>query len=409
MAFEDWFSDDYGSDYVPAEQVDYGGLDVLAGGTDANSWANILSDSSSDPSCWANILGDSSSDPGSWADYLTQFVDDSANTLAQSDSGLSGYFDGSGYDTAALDNLIAQYLVPGSSDAPLLQSPASEDFFAQGNFETTDPVVSDATQLMRLANPNEATLNASSAAFDEALSNPVAKSMLIQNPGVYGVSPDTGGSYETPADETPYYRIQNPGVYGVSPDTGGSYEQPKQSLWDKIMSPAEGQQTDARMAALYKALGLAIPKPKSNLAMGVQAALAAAQIAGALKGNKDTVTGPPVSQSGKQTKQMSWNKSIANKASGGSIRGAVRTPQGALGLLRGTQPGQADGVPIAASHGEYIFDADTVASLGDGNTEAGARKLDEMRKNIRTHKRSAPPTKIPPKAKSPEAYLKGAK
>lgn len=394
MAFEDWFSDDYGSDYVPAEQVDYSNFDVLAGGTD--------------PDSWASILGDYSSDPGSWADYLTQFVDDSANTLAQSDSELSSYFDYSGYDTAALDSLIAQYSAPGSSDAPLLQSPTSEDFFARGDFETTDPVVSDTAQLIRLSSPTEATLNASNASFEEVLSNPVAKSMLIQNPGVYGVSPDTGGSYEQP-EEQQYYSVQNPGVYGVSPDTGGSYEQPKPSLWDRVMAPAEGQQTDARTAALYKALGLAIPKPKSNLAMGIQAALAAAQIAGALKGNKDTVTAPSVSQSGKQTKKMSWNNSIAGKASGGPIEGAGRRPMGALGLLRGPQPGQEDGVPIAASHGEYVFDADVVAALGDGNTEAGARKLDVMRENIRKHKRAAPASKIPPKAKNTAAYLKRAK
>lgn len=58
------------------------------------------------------------------------------------------------------------------------------------------------------------------------------------------------------------------------------------------------------------------------------------------------------------------------------------------------------------SDGEYVFDADTVAALGDGNNAAGARKLDSMRENIRRHKRSAPPNKIPPKAKHTEAYMK---
>ena len=55
------------------------------------------------------------------------------------------------------------------------------------------------------------------------------------------------------------------------------------------------------------------------------------------------------------------------------------------------------------------MDADVVAALGDGNTDAGAAKLDAMRENIRKHKRSAPPSKIPPKAKPVKAYLKGAK
>lgn len=56
--------------------------------------------------------------------------------------------------------------------------------------------------------------------------------------------------------------------------------------------------------------------------------------------------------------------------------------------------------------GEYVWDADTVAALGDGSTEEGARKLDALRERIRRHKRSAPASKIPPKAKKPEQYLK---
>lgn len=52
-----------------------------------------------------------------------------------------------------------------------------------------------------------------------------------------------------------------------------------------------------------------------------------------------------------------------------------------------------------------IFDADTVAALGDGSTKAGAAALDKMREEIRKHKRSAPVDKIPPKARSPLDYL----
>ena len=77
------------------------------------------------------------------------------------------------------------------------------------------------------------------------------------------------------------------------------------------------------------------------------------------------------------------------------------------GHVAGGSPGQADDVNARLSHGEYIMDADTVASLGDGNTEAGAGALDKMREEIRRHKRSAPINKIPPKAKKPMAYLRG--
>jgi len=89
----------------------------------------------------------------------------------------------------------------------------------------------------------------------------------------------------------------------------------------------------------------------------------------------------------------------------------------ALGLKRGglgalvdhPSGGQDDKVPAMLSGGEYVFDADAVSALGDGSTEAGAAKLDKMRENIRAHKRSAPPNKIPPKAKAPEQYMKGGK
>ena len=85
------------------------------------------------------------------------------------------------------------------------------------------------------------------------------------------------------------------------------------------------------------------------------------------------------------------------------------SPRGALALVRGGSSGQADDVNAALSHGEYVVDADVVSALGDGNTDAGARKLDQMRENVRSHKRSASKKSIPPKAKSPERYMKGGK
>jgi hypothetical protein len=69
--------------------------------------------------------------------------------------------------------------------------------------------------------------------------------------------------------------------------------------------------------------------------------------------------------------------------------------------------GQKDNVPALLSDKEYVMDADVVSALGDGDPDEGARKLDKMRENIRTHKRSASSKSIPPKAKAPEKYLKG--
>ena len=77
--------------------------------------------------------------------------------------------------------------------------------------------------------------------------------------------------------------------------------------------------------------------------------------------------------------------------------------------VEGEGDGQSDSIPAMLADGEYVMDADIVSALGNGSNKAGAKALDKMRENIRTQKRSAPINKIPPKAKSPLAYLKGAK
>jgi len=69
--------------------------------------------------------------------------------------------------------------------------------------------------------------------------------------------------------------------------------------------------------------------------------------------------------------------------------------------------GQDDTVPAKLSVGEYVIPADIVASLGDGNNDAGAKALDQLLKNVRKHK--APAMKkgsLPPKAKSPLQYMR---
>jgi len=85
------------------------------------------------------------------------------------------------------------------------------------------------------------------------------------------------------------------------------------------------------------------------------------------------------------------------------MRGALGYAAG--GYAGGASGGQADAIPAKLSSGEYVMDADVVSALGDGNNEAGAKKLDAMREQVRTHKRSASPDKIPPMAKEPMAYL----
>jgi len=70
---------------------------------------------------------------------------------------------------------------------------------------------------------------------------------------------------------------------------------------------------------------------------------------------------------------------------------------------------KGDPVPAKIADGEYVFPASFVTAIGRGDNKAGAKLLDSMREEIRAHKRSAPTSKIPPKAKSPLDYLKMVK
>ena len=77
--------------------------------------------------------------------------------------------------------------------------------------------------------------------------------------------------------------------------------------------------------------------------------------------------------------------------------------------IGGGADGRSDDVNALLSDGEYVFDAEAVAMLGNGSSEAGAKKLDDMRAKLRQHKGKAlAGGKISPDAKSPLSYLKGA-
>lgn len=73
---------------------------------------------------------------------------------------------------------------------------------------------------------------------------------------------------------------------------------------------------------------------------------------------------------------------------------------------QGHGDGRADNVNARLSPGEYVMDAETVAMLGNGNNQAGARKLDQMRKEVRMQKgRALAKGKFSPDAKDPKEYL----
>ncbi len=91
----------------------------------------------------------------------------------------------------------------------------------------------------------------------------------------------------------------------------------------------------------------------------------------------------------------------------GNVPESVRRYEGggyAQGGSRGD--GRSDHIEALLSPGEFVMDAETVSMLGNGSSEAGARRLEEMRQAVRKQKGGAlAKGKFSPDAKSPLAYL----
>lgn len=101
---------------------------------------------------------------------------------------------------------------------------------------------------------------------------------------------------------------------------------------------------------------------------------------------------------------------VRGYAEGGEVEGPLSQSfdsSQALGAVSGDGGGQDDMISARLSPGEYVFDAESVSMLGDGDNAAGARKLDELRAAMRAHKRSAPPDEIAPKSMGALSYLNG--
>lgn len=100
-------------------------------------------------------------------------------------------------------------------------------------------------------------------------------------------------------------------------------------------------------------------------------------------------------------RQGAYAQPAVRMAMGGALNAVAR-------FARGAGSGRDDTIHAKLSDGEYVMDAETVAMLGDGSNEEGARRLDAMRANIRKHKgRTLAKGKFSPNAKQPMAYLSG--
>lgn len=99
-------------------------------------------------------------------------------------------------------------------------------------------------------------------------------------------------------------------------------------------------------------------------------------------------------------------KTSRQYAEGGDVQGALT--QAFAGPVQSSVGGQDDLIDVKVAGGEFIFDADSVSAAGDGNTEAGFKKLEELRQQLRAQKRSAPVNEIPQQVQGPLSNMMGA-
>jgi hypothetical protein len=80
---------------------------------------------------------------------------------------------------------------------------------------------------------------------------------------------------------------------------------------------------------------------------------------------------------------------------------------GPLGYARGAGSGRDDTIEALLSDGEFVMDAETVSLLGDGSNNEGAKRLEELRQNLRKHKGAGlAKGRISPNARRPEHYMR---
>jgi len=107
--------------------------------------------------------------------------------------------------------------------------------------------------------------------------------------------------------------------------------------------------------------------------------------------------GPQGFQRGGEFDYWEQNEDISNTIPTVSAQGRY---------VRGPGTGRSDDIEARLSDGEYVMDAETVALLGDGSGDEGAKRLDAMRENLRKHKaKNLSKGKFSHKAKEPAKYM----
>ena len=330
------------------------------------------------------------------------------------DEDIYGYYDGGGgsyYDYVADDNLAYEqpYYPPSDDNLGYEQPyyPPSDDNLAYGvGGNNPDPYEDIAKDYVYKATPDtgigNALLGALKNAFKKADGSTDWRKIATAAGGLLGA---TGLGGLTKAQDTgpkgyqggiPSYslvreRVENTYDPTRRPGSGG-----RRYFSDVTYAPAAGVEA-ARTAAQEQAAGLAalnaanpanqyITQPPAQTPPPAETQPAAARAASAVI---EDLPVPTYNQGG-----------IAALKEGKYLRGAT---DGMSDELRTTIDGKQ---PAALSHGEFVIPADVVSHLGNGNSDAGAKKLYEMMDRIRKARtgttkqgREINPNKFLPKAR----------
>jgi hypothetical protein len=221
-------------------------------------------------------------------------------------------------------------------------------------------------------------------------------------------------NFNRPMDIYNYLRDQN--LYGGDltkyGQKGGEYQfftpakfelVPRQAARGGLMQFANGGQmpmrrpmpggADPRMGALMQAMQTGNMPPAGGQTRGMPTGMPQGMPQGR----------PQPTNRNRKTAYYQYGTPPAKMAMGGALN-MVRSYN-----VGGGADGRSDDVNAVLSDGEYVFDAETVALLGNGSSEAGADRLDQMREQIRKQKgQNLAKGKISPDARSPLSYLKKA-
>lgn len=281
-----------------------------------------------------------------------------------------------------------------------------------------------------LTKPSQAVVQNMNGPVPQATAVEQPDGTLAPAPGSPGVMPDGRPGVYQANPQTGMIALQaSPGSYQLNPQTNRMEFRPQQrGVLETLGLGAPGGQPAAAGGGQSSGLGGLLSGNLAPLLAG--GALLASQGGGRATPPPQTQALPAAQQEYINRPGIVWdwtkmqndaaaanltlNQFMARnwpRITGGEYNVAPMA-QGGLSMVsrfvRGGGTGRSDAISAKLSDGEYVIDAETVAMLGDGSSKAGAKKLDEMRNQIRQHKGKAlVKGKFSPDAKSPLTYLKG--